>query len=178
MTVNSPSRLLAYLGDLRYSMVPLRLCRSNPKWRELNSFPFAVKTSFWMTERDYDKWRRSMKMAAKAVKKHKIPVTKFILHHHWINRNCDLGVADDSTKTIQLCDTHPETALHELAHLWSQDYHTKQWARLLFLLHREFLSREEIGFYQKEAMRMYKTAKEVVETEHIGKLCLCGRPTR
>lgn len=175
MIGNLHSLSLEFLADLRYSMVPLRLCRANPKWRELNSYPFKVKTSFWMTEQDYDGWRKSMKTAAKAVKKHKIPVNSFILHHHWIKRNCDLGVADDATKTIQLCDRHHETALHELAHLWSQDYHTKQWARLLFLLHREFLSREEIGFFQKEAMRMYKTAKEVVETEHVGKVCLCGR---
>jgi len=102
-------------------------------------------------------------------------VSSIELHHHWRTPNCDLGQAEEGRKTIVLCDNHPETALHELAHLWTQDRHTKEWARRLFLLHREFLSKEEVGFYQREAAKMYKTAKEVVEKEYKRKVCACGR---
>lgn len=97
------------------------------------------------------------------------------LHHHWINRDCDLGVAESGYKTIELCDHHPETVLHELAHLWTQENHTKAWARALLLLHREFLSPQEQVFFRNEIGKSYKTAKEVIETEGIKGKCICGR---
>jgi hypothetical protein len=128
-----------------------------------------------MTQKDYEKWRKSLKIAAKAVSRHKIPTTEIRLHHHWISRNCDMGVADDVKKSIELCDTHPETVLHELAHLWTQDYHTKGWARHLFILHREYLSKEEVAFYQRETVKRYKTAKELVDSGEVKRLCICGR---
>lgn len=175
MTVNSRSHSRGFWADLLYSKVPLFLLRWTNAWSEMRSFPFTVKTSFWMTQLDYDKWHKSLKIAAKAVTRHKIPITEIRLHHHWIERNCDMGVADDVKKSIELCDTHPETVLHELAHLWTQDYHTKSWARHLFMLHREYLSKEEVAFYQKETVKRYKTAKELVESGEIRKLCICGR---
>lgn len=89
-----------------------------------------------------------------------------------------MGVAEESAKTIELCDSHPETVLHELAHLWTQDRHTKAWARRLFQLHREYLTEKEVGFYQKEAARLYKTAREVVESGEILRRCICGRRTK
>lgn len=175
MTANSPSPLLAFLEDLLYSKVPLTLLPWTEEARELKSYPFKVKTSFWMTMRGYEKWRRSLRMASRIVNRHKIPVSFIELHHHWFNRECDMGVADDVKKSIELCDAHPETVLHELAHLWTQDYHTKSWARHLFMLHKEYLSKEEVAFFQKETVRRYKTARELVESGEIKKLCICGR---
>jgi hypothetical protein len=163
------------LEDQLWSKVPLWLLPWTVKAKELKTYPFKVLTSWWMTTQDYASWRKSLKTAARAARKHKIPVYSIELHHHWSTPSCDLGQAEESRKTIVLCDNHPETALHELAHLWAQDRHTKEWARKLFLLHREFLSKEEVGFYQREAARMYKTAREIVEKERIRKVCVCGR---
>jgi hypothetical protein len=131
-----------------------------------------------MTVDGYRLWRKSLTTAAAAVRRYKIPTKEVKLHHHWIPRDCDMGSAQDAEKTIELCDQHPETALHELAHLWTQDRHTKNWARALFLLHQKYLSKQEQEFYFRETKRNYKTAKELAEDGSIKHICICGKRTR
>lgn len=178
MTESSHSRLREFLEDLTWSKVPLFLLRTSREFQEISSYPFKVRFSPFLTRSGYWEWRKSLQMAAKAVRRHKIPVRSIDIHHHWLNPSCDLGVADDGSKTISLCDNHPETALHELAHLWTQDRHTKAWARRLFQLHREYLSDQEVGFFQRETVRRYNTARELVESGEILKRCICGRRTK
>jgi aminopeptidase N len=109
------------------------------------------------------------------VRRYQIPTKSITLHHHWFQNNCDLGSAEDAEKTIELCDHHPETALHELAHLWTQDRHTRKWAKRLFLLHEQFLTTSEQEFYYKETIKFYKTAKDLSLSKEVRGKCICGR---
>lgn len=134
-----------------------------------------MKYSWFLTLEGYLLWRKSLLTAASVVRRYHIPVRHIKLHHHWIPTNCDLGFAESGERIIVLCDREPETVLHELAHLWTQDNHTKDWARALFFLHKRYLSKEQQAFYLRESKRMYKTAKWVAENEKIGETCICGR---
>ena len=116
-----------------------------------------------MTEQDWISWDRSIKIAAKAAKEHYIPVRYIKIHKHLFRNNCDLGLTDTARRTIELCDDQAETALHELAHIWSQANHTEIWVRKLYQLHEEYLEDDEIELYRRETENRYKAAKKMSE---------------
>jgi hypothetical protein len=125
--------------------------------------PFRVKPARPMTQDDLPEWEPALAMLAKISREMSIKVKAVRLHNHKNSPKHDhsLAWADLDSREISLCDNSVETAIHEIAHLWSQEDHNKKWARCMLVLYRKYVP-DQMVEYTKTLIKDYPDSARVV----------------
>jgi hypothetical protein len=91
-----------------------------------------------------------------------IPVRRVRLHLHEPADHPDhyQALCDFDRRELRFCDLSRDSALHELAHLWSGDGHSRKWARHYLTLCRLYESRSADLLAEVED---YPVLREVLE---------------
>lgn len=92
------------------------------------------------------KWRPILQYLQHVASVESVRVDEVRLHHH-ANRSrkrpalaCYAAEADWDHHTIDLCGGQDKaTVLHEIAHLLTEEHHTRRWSAVLMRLHRQYL---------------------------------------
>ena len=105
-------------------------------------------------------WLATLELIDRVITDKNIKVKKVRIHYHPNGMRTDhaLGEADFDYKTIVLCASDFDTALHEIAHIWMNEYHSKKWARALYRLYDEYVP-EKAAEYRKYTSETYMNAK-------------------
>jgi hypothetical protein len=128
----------------------------NPEW--MTSLPFRVVCQRGMTKEYLKRFKTGLLILAMAVAKNKISLRTVRLHFHGDGTHCPWhGESAHWVQYITLCSADTETALHELAHVWADQGHSKKWARLLFRLHRQFTTPIQCQRWDLDVARAYPT---------------------
>jgi hypothetical protein len=102
------------------------------KYADLN---FRVKFPKEMNERERSRWTPVIRLIKIVSEQQGIEFEELNFHHHvpprrgWTEDHHELGEADLDDKIISLCAKDHDTALHELAHIWTDTFHTEKWAK-------------------------------------------------
>jgi hypothetical protein len=136
---------------------------SRLKYRKL---PFAVKFPARMTHRTISAWIKTLNVLAIAVKENDIEIKKVSLHHHtrttskWHSGH-PMGSADTDGAHIDLCSDDIDTALHEIAHIWTKQGHSPLWAEKWMLLQDKYITDKCIARkYYEDAVEDYRGVRE------------------
>ena len=93
-------------------------------------------------------WRPTLRYVAKVCKEQGINLKRVHVHYHPegednIPSAHPFGEAEYWNGVIYLCAWDEDTILHELAHVWSESWHTPKWASLYLSLCEHYMSRED-----------------------------------
>lgn len=104
----------------------------NHRFEEL---PFRVVFPEKMNDRERARWVPIIRLVNLVSQQQNIEFVELNFHHHvpprrgWTEDHHELGEADLDDKIITLCSKDYDTALHELAHIWTDTFHTEKWAK-------------------------------------------------
>ena len=104
----------------------------NHRFEEL---PFRVVFPEKMNDRERARWVPIIRLINLVSQQQNIEFVELNFHHHvpprrgWTEDHHELGEADLDDKIITLCSKDYDTALHELAHIWTDTFHTEKWAK-------------------------------------------------
>jgi len=104
----------------------------NNRFEEL---PFRVVFPEKMNDRERTRWVPIIRLVHLVSQQQGIEFVELNFHHHvpprrgWTEDHHELGEADLDDKVITLCSKDHDTALHELAHIWADTFHTEKWAK-------------------------------------------------
>lgn len=79
-----------------------------------------------------------------------------------------MGEADLDDKIIYLCSKDFDTALHELAHIWTDTYHTEKWASAYIKLCLIYLLPHEAQKSIQYSSGQYDMVKKVAKKLNMG----------
>jgi hypothetical protein len=102
--------------------------------RKYDHLGFEVKFPEKMNDRERARWLPVIRLVHTVCEQQGIPLKVLTFHHHvparrgWQDHH-EYGEADLDDKIIELCAKDHDTALHELAHIWCDTFHTEKWAR-------------------------------------------------
>jgi hypothetical protein len=102
---------------------------------KLENLPFKVGFPRKMNDRERLRWLPIIRLVYLVSEQQGIEFVELNFHHHvpprrgWSEDHHELGEADLDDKIITLCSKDYDTALHELAHIWTDTFHTEKWAR-------------------------------------------------
>ena len=93
-------------------------------------------------------WRPTLRFVAKVCQEQGIALKRVHVHYHPegednIPSSHPFGEAEYWNGVIYLCAWDEDTILHELAHVWSESWHTPKWASLYLSLCEHYMSRED-----------------------------------
>lgn len=97
--------------------------------------PFRVVFPEKMNDRERARWVPIIRLVNLVSQQQNIEFVELNFHHHvpprrgWTEDHHELGEADLDDKIITLCSKDYDTALHELAHIWTDTFHTEKWAK-------------------------------------------------
>jgi|694.fasta_scaffold06731_22 hypothetical protein len=106
-------------------------------------------------------WEPTLNLVQDVIDRYHIKMRQVKLHYHknprkvW-GKNHPYGHSIYSHREIVLCAQDFDTALHEVAHVWSKNPHTDKWARCYFHLIEKYLTPEEFKLKLKKAKKAYK----------------------
>lgn len=139
---------------------------SRIKYRKL---PFAVSFPERMTHRAITAWLKTIKIIGKAAKENNVKVHRVTLHHHtrtmckW-NFGHPMGSAETDAGDIDLCSDDLDTALHEIAHVWTKQGHSPLWAEKWMYLQDKYITDKRIAQkYYEDAVEDYRGVRQ-----HLG----------
>lgn len=95
---------------------------------------FEVKFPDNMNARERARWLPVIRFIRIVCDQQGISLKVLTFHHHspprrgWQDHH-EYGEADLDDKIIELCAKDYDTALHELAHIWCDTFHTEKWAK-------------------------------------------------
>jgi hypothetical protein len=130
-------------------------------------YAFRVIRHKDMTEESMIPWLATLELMDKVVRERSIKLKSIRLHYHPNGMRTDhaMGVADFDKKQIVLCASDFDTALHELAHIWTDDAHTTKWARALYRLYDWYIP-EQAAELKKTTSREYRNARLKIKKEN------------
>jgi hypothetical protein len=114
----------------------------------VSGLPFRVVFPKKMNDRERRRWIPVIRLVHLVCNQQNIGLEELNFHHHvppqksW-GLHHEFGEADLDDKIISLCSKDFDTALHELAHIWTDTGHTEKWAKayrkliLIYLLPEE-----------------------------------------
>jgi hypothetical protein len=92
------------------------------------------------------------------------PVT--VLFHEHKNR-CFDGEADMDARAITFCAKRDRlTALHELAHIATQEAHTRKWAKFLFIINERYITEQRALRANRAAAIDYAKARRLYKEKY------------
>lgn len=132
---------------------------------KLEGLSFKVKFPAKMDQRERSRWIPIIRLIHVVCEQQGIQFRELNFHHHvpaarsW-GLHHEYGEADLDDKIISLCAKDFDTALHEVAHIWTDTGHTEKWAKaykkllLIYLLpaeaqHRIMLARHNYPAFAK-----------------------------
>lgn len=109
------------------------------------------------------RWQPIIRYTKKVAELEGIDLRQIILHSHPAgSMACYMAEADWEAHSITLCGGQDrQTALHELAHLLIEDYHTRFWAQELFRMHRLYLPANRVGRADRMVAKEYPKARQL-----------------
>jgi len=120
------------------------------KYSNLN---FKVNFPKGMNERERARWLPIVRLVHVVSQQQHIEFEELNFHHHvparrgWTEDHHELGEADLDDKIISLCSKDHDTALHELAHIWTDTFHTEKWAKAYIKLLLIYMLPEEAEYH-------------------------------
>jgi hypothetical protein len=99
-------------------------------------------------EEDRKEWRPTLRFIAKVCKEQGIHLKRVHVHYHpegedAIPNTHPFGEAEYWNGVIYLCAWDEDTILHELAHVWTESWHTPKWASVYLSLCEIYMKRED-----------------------------------
>jgi hypothetical protein len=99
-------------------------------------------------ESDRKEWRSTLKFIAKVCKEQNIRLKRVHVHYHPegeenIPSTHPWGEAEYWNGAIYLCAWDEDTILHELAHVWTESWHTPKWASVYLSLCEIYMTKED-----------------------------------
>ena len=134
---------------------------------------FKVSFPPEMKYRERLRWNPIIRLIHTVSQQQKIHVSELQFHHHspprrtWKDHH-DMGEADLDDKIIYLCSKDFDTALHELAHIWTDTYHTEKWAGAYVKLCLIYLLPSEAQKNIKSSSGQYDMVKKVAKKLNMG----------
>ncbi len=93
------------------------------------------------------RWRPALSFIKRVCVEQGIPLKRVHLHYHPdeedVPEDHPFGEAEYWNNVIYLCSDDVDTTLHELAHVWTQSWHTPKWASVYLSLCEAYMTREE-----------------------------------
>jgi hypothetical protein len=114
---------------------------------------FEVNFPKGMNERERSRWLPIIRLIYVVSYQQGIRFKELNFHHHvpprrgWTEDHHELGEADLDDKIITLCSKDHDTALHELAHIWTDTFHTEKWAKAYIKLLRLYMLPTEAEYH-------------------------------
>lgn len=97
--------------------------------------PFRVVFPANMNDREKVRWSPIIRLVHLISEQQRITFVELNFHHHvpprrgWTDDHHEMGEADLDDKIITLCSKDYDTAIHELAHIQTDTFHTEKWAK-------------------------------------------------
>jgi hypothetical protein len=116
-------------------------------------------------------WRPTLRFVAKVCQEQGIALKRVHVHYHpegedSIPSSHPFGEAEYWNGVIYLCAWDEDTILHELAHVWSESWHTPKWASLYHALKRIY------GITVKVGKRTPKESRPMSDEQRVhGRHC-------
>lgn len=93
------------------------------------------------------RWRPIISFIRRVCEEQSIPLKRVHVHYHPneddMAEDHPFGEAEYWNNVIYLCSDDTDTALHELAHVWTENWHTPKWASVYLSLCEIYMTREE-----------------------------------
>jgi len=94
------------------------------------------------------RWKAVVALIRKVCKEQEIGLGRVHLHYHPDGEDTlpdthPHGEAEYWGKTIFLCTADKDTALHEIAHVWTKSWHSPKWAEAYLYLCEQYMHQEE-----------------------------------
>jgi hypothetical protein len=129
------------------------------------NFPFVVKFPRRMPRQDLNAWLPTLKILARAARENDIEVRKVVLHHHtrsvYLGADHPMGAADTDEMLIELCAEDVDTALHEIAHVWTRAGHSPTWAEKWMFLQDKYIEDKSLARkYYEVAVADYRGVRQ------------------
>lgn len=148
--------------------------------------PFQIIAPLEMPKSSLSAWRQALNVLARISKDKGIKLVTVRLHYHDPERKRwghyhPMGYTYSDEAEITLCAKDLDTAVHEMAHVWTNQNHTDKWAAKYMQLVREYIPEDEAVAAIKNAANNYRCVK--VRAKRIGlvksrKLRKCSCPGR
>ena len=135
------------------------------KMRWYNDLPFELVMPVDMPKASLSPWRRSLQLIARAKKDFNIKVKSVRVHHHDPERTRyghyhPMGYTYSDDAEMVLCAKDIDTALHEMAHIWTNENHTAKWAAKYIKLCQEYMNPQELDASIRHSASNYKCVRE------------------
>ena len=133
--------------------------------RWYNDLPFELVVPIDMPKSSLSPWKRSLQLIARAKIEFNIKVKTVRIHHHDPERTRyghyhPMGYTYSDDAEMVLCAKDIDTALHEMAHIWSNENHTQKWASKYIRLAQEYMNSKELDAAIRHSAENYKCVKE------------------
>lgn len=124
-------------------------------------YPFEVVFHPDAPQIEVSAWEPTLRLMADVVNRYHIKLHRVKMHYHKKKRTHwgakhPFGESEYWDGYITLCANDFDTALHELAHVWSKNRHTDKWARCYLMLLERYLPREDFFYRLNKAKKDYK----------------------
>jgi hypothetical protein len=129
--------------------------------------PFELVVPVTMPKSELPKWREAIEVIADSCKTFKSGVQLVRLHHHEKERKTygyhhPMGISISEEHEIILCAKDIDTAIHEAAHVKSNENHTPKWARIYVKMARHYMTDEFLRTSMKNACKHYRPVRPLV----------------
>lgn len=95
----------------------------------------------------------------------KIGSVTVLFHDH--KQRCFDGEADMAARTITFCAKRDRlTALHEIAHIATQEAHTRKWAKFLFIVNERYITEQRALRANRAAAIDYPKARRLYKEKY------------
>lgn len=113
---------------------------------------------------DIDRWSEVLLLCDDVVGIYNIDLKTLELRYDPEAMGPNIGDANLETKTIRLLTPDKNILLHELAHIYANEKHTEEWAKIYLALLRMFLEGEEFADALATASSMYAVVGDIVKS--------------
>ena len=106
-----------------------------------DNLPFLLSFGDGFEYENLEEWGDIIAVLGHAAITYDIPLAELVLHRHgdgYPQGDHPLGLTTFSERSIHLCRPDLMIALHELAHVWLNEAHSKDWAMGFFALIKQY----------------------------------------
>lgn len=133
--------------------------------RWYNDLPFELVVPIDMPKESLAAWKKPLQLIARARKEFNIKVKVVRIHHHEPERTRyghyhPMGYTYSDDAEMVLCAKDIDTALHEMAHIWTNENHTPKWAAKYIRLAQEYMNDKELEAAIRHSANNYKCVRE------------------
>jgi hypothetical protein len=125
-----------------------------------------------MPKSQLSKWRDAIEVIADSCKTFNSRVELVRIHYHDKDRRVygfkhPMGVSISEEREIILCAKDVDTAIHEVAHIKSNENHTPKWARWYVKMARHYMADKFLRDSMKNACKHYRPVRPIVRKFQI-----------